>query len=51
MPVDGPNMALAYIKSYKNAKEWGLYVKFETNHTIWTSNKPLTGIFFLCTIF
>ena len=38
------------MKSYKNAKEWHLYIKFETNHTIWTSTKPLTGKIFLYTI-
>ena len=37
MPVNGPYMNLAEMKSYKNAKEWRLYTKFETNHTIWTS--------------
>ena len=39
------------MKSYKSAKEWRLYMKFETNHTIWTDTKPLTGKIFLCTIF
>ena len=39
------------MKSYKSAKEWHLYIKFENNHTIWTNTKPLTGKIFLCTIF
>ena len=39
------------MKSSKNAKEWRLYIKFETNHTIWANTKPLTGKIFLCTIF
>ena len=39
------------MKSYKSAKEWRLYIKFETNYTIWTNTKPLTGKIFLCTIF
>ena len=39
------------MKSYKSAKEWRLYIKFETNHTIWTYTKPLMGKIFLCTIF
>ena len=39
------------MKSYKRTKEWHLYIKFETNHTIWTNTKPLTGNIFLCTIF
>ena len=34
------------MRSYKSAKEWCLYIKFETNHTIWTNTKPLTGKFF-----
>ena len=34
------------MNSYESAKEWRLYIKFETNHTIWTNTKPLTGIFF-----
>ena len=51
MPVDGLNMTLASMKSYKNAKEWHLHIKFETNHTIWTNTKSLTGKIFLCTIF
>ena len=38
-------------ESYKSGKEWRLYIKFETNHTIWTNTKPLTGKFFLCNIF
>ena len=51
MPVDSLNMTLALMKSYKSAKEWRLYIKFETNHTIWTNTKPLTVKIFLCTIF
>ena len=39
------------MKSYKSAKEWRLYIKFETNHTIWTNTKPLTGKFFSVPIF
>ena len=39
------------MKSYKSAKEWRLYIKFQTNHTIWTYTKPLTGKIFLGTIF
>ena len=39
------------MKSYKSAKEWHLYIKFEINHTIWTNAKPLTGKIFLCTLF
>ena len=39
------------MKSYENAEEWRLYIKFETNHTILTNTKPLSGNFFLCTIF
>ena len=39
------------MKSYKSAKEWRLYIKFETNYTIWTNTKPLTDRIFLCTIF
>ena len=39
------------MKRYKNAKEWRLYIEFETNHTTWTNTKPLTGKIFLCTIF
>ena len=41
------------MKSYESAKEWRLYIKFETKHTIWTNRptKPLTGKIFLCTIF
>ena len=34
-----------------NVKESRLYIKFETNHTIWTITKPLTCKIFLCTIF
>ena len=41
------------MKSYESAKEWRLYIKFETNHTciIWTNTKPLIGKNFLCTIY
>ena len=39
MPVDNLNMTLAWMKSYKSAKEWRLYIKFETYHTIWTNTK------------
>ena len=39
------------MKSYKSAEEWRLYIKFETNYTIWTNTKLLTGKIFVCTIF
>ena len=38
------------MKSYKSAKELRLYIKVETNHTIWTNTKPLIGKKFLCNI-
>ena len=34
MPADVPNMILALIRIYKNAKEWRLYIEFETNHIL-----------------
>ena len=53
MPVDSLNMAVFYalLKSNKNVKEWRLYIEFETNHTIWTNSKPVTGKIFRCTTF
>ena len=38
------------MKRYKNVQEWRLYIKYETNHTVWTSTMPLTSKIFLCSI-